>query len=273
MKTIKKFGLSILVNLLALLSAVVNIWQFCRAVILTLVDSEFIQKTVTGLKYALIIIMPIYYLFFDNHLDTGWKWFVSIGVVLLLILLSKIINMISELIGAGIGCLAAVLNAEIILEWLLDTTHRLITKYLYYSPNGINLCERIISFPLFEAIYYINKLLNKLIKIISIAFYPSLAALFGHFMWIECFTNEPVYDFSSAEFYFNSLLVLVAIGASIFIAYHIAKAIRIAVEKNSSFEEMLSINHFMISKFGGQSIIVPCNANSANHVNNIEGEE
>ena len=119
MKSIKKFGLSILINLLALLSAAVNVWQFCRAVILALVDSEFIQKTVTGLKYALIIIMPIYYLFFDNHLDTGWKWFVSIGVILLLILLSKLINMLSELLGIGIGCLVAVLNAEIILDWLL----------------------------------------------------------------------------------------------------------------------------------------------------------
>ena len=92
--------------------------------------------------------------------------------------------------------------------------------------------------------------------------YPLIVALLVLFGYI-----------STLEFYFNILLVLVAIGASIFIAYHIAKAIRIAVEKNSSFEEMLSINHFMISKFGGQSIIVPCNANSANHVNNIEGEE
>lgn len=264
----KKFGLSILANILILISAVVNAWLFCREIILALVDSQFIQKTITGLKYALMIIIPIYYLFFDNHLDTGWKWFVSIGVVLLLILLSKIINMIAELIGAGLGCLVAVLNAEIILDWLLNTTHSLITKYLYYSPNGIKLCERIIAFPFLEAVYYINKLLNKLIKIISIAFYPSLAVLFGHFMWIECFTNEPIYDFSSGEFYCNIALVMVAIGASIFVAFNLAKAFRIATEDTSNFEEMFCINHFMISNRSGQKISVPFGTN----IENGEGE-
>lgn len=273
MNIMRKIGFSVLTNVLVLLSAMMNVWQFCRTTILSLVEAQFIQRTITGLKYALIIIIPGYLLLFEREVESGWRWLASIVVVLALILFSKLINMLADLISLGIEFLFEFLDAERVLFWLVETIDNLITDYLYLSPNGIKLCECIVAFPVFHFVYYINMLFNFLIKIISVLLYPSLTMVFGYFTWIECFGSDPVYDFSSAFLYCNLLLVAVAIGAAIFIAYHFAKAFCIARETASIFEDMFSTNHYAVMMWDGHSAVIPCGDNTDNTHNILEVED
>ena len=273
MNAMKKIGFSVLTNILVFLSAIIGVWQFCRTIIIALIEAQFIQRTVTGLKYALIIIIPGYFLLFEKELEAGWRWLTSIVVVLVLILLSKLINMLADLISIGIECIFDFLDAEFVLSWLVETSDNFVTDYLYRSPNGIKVGERILAFPILYLVYYMNTLFNILIKIIAALLYPALAVVFGYLTWIECFGSDPVYDFTSALLYCNLLLVAVAIGAALFIAYHFAKAFGIARNTASIFEDMLSTNHYAVKMWNGHSAVVLHGDNTDNTHNIVEAED
>lgn len=214
---IAKFGIGLIVNLFAILSTVLNIWEFVKMLVIRIVVKlPDIFTTVLGIFSALY---TLYCIFTPDINSVGTKIFIIVMLFIVVGLLLRFSEFAINIVCAILMFIVSILDASYIIAFMRDSIFRLVDRYLNFCDSDLKVIERIYVFGTCYILNFFNKAFKAISRIFLIAVYPIMAVTScwaGY--WLFFIDSEAPTPWS-LDFWMSIAVIALLIGAGIYLAY------------------------------------------------------
>lgn len=214
---IAKFGIGLIVNLFAILSTVLNIWEFVKMLIIRIiVKLPDIFTTVLGIFSALY---TLYCIFTPDINSVGTKIFIIVMLFIVVGLLLRFSEFAINIVCAILMFIVSILDASYIIAFMRDSIFKLVDRYLNFCDGDLKLFERIYVFGVCYVLNFFRKAFQTIGKITSIIIYPLFAAISGWAGYWLFFIDEEAPSIWSLDWWMSVAVIALLVGAGIYLAY------------------------------------------------------
>lgn len=256
-----KFGIGLIVNLFAILSTILNIWEFVKMLIIRIiVKLPGIFTAVLGIFSALY---TIYCICSPDIGSTGTKIFVIVMLFIVVGLLIRFSEFAVGIISAVLMFIIGILDASYAIAFMRDAIFKLVDRYLNYCDGDLTLFERIYVFGVCYILNFFRKAFQAIGKIISIIVYPLFAAISGWAGYWLFFIDEEAPAIWSLDWWMSVAVIALLVGAGIYLAYLVNEVACESVE-DSDFD-LFTVFHIYSETFRAFGKEKNSNANTNRH--------
>lgn len=214
---IAKFGIGLIINLFAVLSTILNVWEFVKMLIIrVIVKLPGIFTAVLGIFSALY---TIYCIFSPDIGSTGTKIFIIVMLFIIVGLLIRFSEFVVVIISAVLMFIIGILDASYIIGFMRDSIFKLVDRYLNFCDGDIKLLERIYVFGVCYVFNFFRKVFQAIGRITTIVIYPLFAAVSGWAGYWLFFIDEEAPAIWSLDWWMSVAVIALLVGADIYLAY------------------------------------------------------
>lgn len=171
--TLIKLGIGFIVNIFTIISAILNIWEFIKLMVIRIVAK--LPGTFNAIIGTITSLLLIYAIFSPNIYDIGIKIVLVISLLLISGLIIRFSKTITNLLCALLMFVLGLLDTTCIIIFMRDSIMKMVDKYLNYCDSDLKTIERIYVF----GFCYIFNLLAKVFSVsqtaLSFIMYPLLS--------------------------------------------------------------------------------------------------
>lgn len=212
-----KFGIGLVVNLFAIISLVLNAWEFLKLLVARIiVKLPDIFTTVLGIFTALY---TVYCIFTHDIYSVGTKIFIIVMLFIVVGLLIRFSEFVINIISAILLFIMGVLDASYIISFMRDSIFKLVDRYLNYCDGDLKFVERIYVFGICYILNFFRKIFQTIGKITSVVIYPVFVALCGWAGYWLFFIDEAAPTIWTLDWWMSVAVIALLVGAGIYFAY------------------------------------------------------
>lgn len=260
-----KLGIGLIVNLFAILSTILNVWEFVKMLVIRIiVKLPGIFTAVLGIFSALY---TIYCIFSPDIGSTGTKIFIIVMLFIVVGLLIRFSEFAVGIISAVLMFIIGILDASYAITFMRDSIFRLVDRYLNFCDSDLKVIERVYVFSMCYFFSLFNKVFNIISRVVSIIIYPVMALAGGWAGYWLLFIDSEAPALWSLDWWMSAALIVLFIGAAIYIAYLINEVAHESAE-DSDFDlfTVFRIYSETFKAFGKEKT----HNNNTNHRNDFE---
>ena len=212
-----KFGIGFVVNLFAILSTILNVWEFVKMLVIRMVVKlPGIFTTVLGI---FSVLYTIYCIFSPDIGSTGTKIFIIVMLFIVVGLLILFSEFAVGIVSAVLMFIIGFLDASYIISFMRDSIFRLVDRYLNFCNSDLKAIERVYVFGTCYILNFFSKAFKSISRAFSIIVYPVMASVGGWAGYWLLFIDSEASSFWSLDWWMSIALLALFVGAAIYIAY------------------------------------------------------
>lgn len=212
-----RFGIGLIVNLFAVVSLVLNVWEFVKMLVVRIVVKlPDIFTTMLGIFTALY---TIYCIFTPDINSVGTKIFIIVMLFIVVGLLIRFSEFAINIVSAILLFIVSILDASYIIGFMRDSIFKLVDRYLNYCDGDLTFFERIYVFGVCYVLNFFRKAFQAIGRITSIVIYPLFAAVSGWAGYWLFFIDEEAPALWSLDWWMSVAVIALLVGAGIYLAY------------------------------------------------------
>lgn len=216
-KAIAKLGIGLVVNLFAILSTILNVWEFVKMLVIRIiVKLPDIFTTVLGIFSALY---TIYCIFSPDIGSTGTKIFIIVMLFIVVGLLIRFSEFAVGIVSAVLMFIIGILDASYIISFMRDSIFRLVDRYLNFCNSDLKAIERVYVFGTCYILNFFSKVFKVISRAFSIIVYSIMALVGGWAGYWMLFIDSEAPSLGSLDWWMSIALLALFVGAAIYIAY------------------------------------------------------
>ncbi len=231
--TLIKLGIGFIVNIFTIISAILNIWEFIKLMLIRIVVK--LPETFNAIIGTITSLLLIYAIFDPSIDDIGIKIVLVVSLLLISGLIIRFSKTITNLLCAFLMFVLGLLDTTYIIIFMRDSIMNLVDKYLNYCDSDLKAIERIYVF----GFCYIFNLLAIVFSVsqtvLSLIMYPLLGlcgAGFTYWLFYIDYTAPILWSF---EFWMSVLVIILFFNVGIYLAFIFSDAVK-ETKKDTDFD-------------------------------------
>lgn len=219
----KKIVVGFIINLFAIISAVLNVWEFIKMFAVRIITK--IPETFLSVLSIFSILFTIYCIFSPDFDSVGNRIFIIVMFVFLVGLLFSLSELITNLICALLIFIVSIFNTSWMIAFMGNAIFSLVDRYLNYCDDNMTAFDRIYVFGICYILNFFRNTFKTIQKVLSIVIYPLFAVGLGFLGYWLCFIDSLAPIMFSFNWWFCLTIIVLFIGAALYLAYCFNKTI------------------------------------------------
>lgn len=219
----KKIVVGFIINLFAIISAVLNVWEFIKMFAVRIITK--IPETFLSVLSIFSILFTIYCIFSPDFDSVGNRIFIIVMFVFLVGLLFSLSELTTNLICALLIFIVSLFNTSWMIAFMGNAIFSLVDRYLNYCDDNMTAFDRIYVFGICYILNFFRNTFKTIQKVLSIVIYPLFAVGLGFLGYWLCFIDSLTPIMFSFNWWFCLTIIVLFIGAALYLAYCFNKTI------------------------------------------------
>ena len=212
-----RFEIGLIVNLFAVISLVLNVWEFVKMLVVRIVVK--LPDIFTTILDIFTVLYTIYCIFTPDIDSVGTKIFIIVMLFIVVGLLIRFSEFAINIVSAILLFVVGILDASYIIGFMRDSIFKLVDRYLNFCDGDLKLLERIYVFGVCYVFNFYRKAFQAIGRITSIVIYPLFAAVSGWAGYWLFFIDEEATAIWSLDWWMSVTVIALLVGAGIYLTY------------------------------------------------------